>query len=143
MAARRAPATLSAGVIPVHRGPAGVRYLILRAYAYWDFPKGCVAAGEDPLDAALRELGEETTIAAADFRWGREYRETPPYSRNKVARYYVAEVAQTEVSLPVNPALGMPEHHEFRWVPYDKARALVAERVRPILDWAHALVTGA
>jgi 8-oxo-dGTP pyrophosphatase MutT (NUDIX family) len=134
------PKVLSAGVIPVHLGAPGERYLLLRVYAYWDFPKGLVGAGEEPVAAALRELEEETTLTGAKLRWGDAYRETPPYAGGKVARYYVAEVERTDVRLPVSPELGKPEHHEFRWAGYDEARSLVAERVQPILDWARALI---
>ena len=118
------------------------RYLLLRAYNYWDFPKGEVQGSEQPLAAAVRETREETGLSGLEFRWGREYRETPPYSRGKVARYYVAASASGEVYLPVNCALGRPEHHEFRWLCYAQALSRLAERVRPILDWARGCVTG-
>lgn len=131
---------LSAGVIVVRRHGDHYRYLVLRAYNYWDFPKGLVEAGEEPLASAVREVAEETTLTDLDFRWGEDYRETGPYARGKVARYYVAESAQGEVSLPVNPELGYPEHHEFRWLDYKTARKLLAPRVQPILDWARALI---
>lgn len=131
---------LSAGIIPVHFGPDGPSYLLLRCYQYWDFPKGGVHEGEEPLAAAERELEEETTLTHPRFVWGHEYRETEPYARGKIARYYLAEVTSRDVSLPVVPALGVPEHHEFRWVDYRQARALVSLRVRPILDWAHAKI---
>ena len=133
--------TLSAGVIIVRKHADGYRYLLLRAYNYWDFSKGLVEAGEDPLDCAIREVAEETTLTDLNFRWGEEYRQTEPYGRGKVARYYVAESAEGEVSLPVSPELGQPEHHEFRWLDYKAARNLLAPRVQPILDWAHALVS--
>lgn len=132
--------TLSSGVVVVHRTDQDWRYLLLRSYRYWDFPKGMVEAGEDPLDAARREVQEETTLTGLDFRWGYDYRETEPYGRGKVARYYVAESPETVVRLPVNPALGRPEHHEFRWVAYDTARRLLAPRVVSILEWAHTLI---
>lgn len=135
---RKKPGMLSAGVIIVRCFDARWRYLLLRVYNYWDFPKGEVEAGEDALSAAVREVKEETTLEDLNFRWGYEYRETPPYHAGKVARYYLAESRQGDVALPISEELGRPEHDEFRWVCYQGARALLAERVRPILDWANS-----
>jgi 8-oxo-dGTP pyrophosphatase MutT (NUDIX family) len=132
---------LSAGIIIVRRETDGPRYLLLRAYNYWDFPKGLVEPAEDPLTSAIREVEEETTLTALTFHWGRDYRETPPYGRGKVARYYLAENKDQSVALPVNPELGRPEHHEFRWLGYRQARELLVPRIQPILDWAHTLVS--
>ena len=47
---------LSAGVVVVRREGDVWHYLLLRAYNYWDFPKGIVDAGEDPREAACREV---------------------------------------------------------------------------------------
>ncbi|MFM1891322.1 MAG: hypothetical protein RLZ44_399 [Pseudomonadota bacterium] len=131
---------LSAGIVVVRYFTSGPHYLLLRAYRYWDFPKGLVEPGEPPLQAARREVREEAGLERLDLRWGEEYRETPPYGRGKVARYYLAECRDGEVRLGVSPELGRPEHHEYRWLAYGAARALLAERVRPILDWADAMV---
>ena len=137
----------AAGAVIVRRDGGEPRYLLLRAYRYWDFPKGGVHQGEEPLAAARREVEEETTLRDVSFPWGEVYRETPPYAGNKIARYYLAEPAagqlSNQVRLPVSPELGRPEHHEFRWLPYAEARALLGERLQPILDWADALVRGA
>ncbi|NIS59580.1 MAG: NUDIX domain-containing protein [Proteobacteria bacterium] len=132
--------TLSAGVIVVRRETDSWRYLILRVYNYWDFPKGIVEPGEDPLQTGRREVEEETGLKDLIFSWGYDYRETPPYGSGKVARYYVAETRQVQVVLPVSPELGRPEHHEFRWVNYEEARRFLSPRVASILDWAHALI---
>ena len=127
---------LSAGVVVVRRVEDGWRVLLLRAYDYWDCPKGVVEAGEQSLATACREVREETGIADLEFRWGEEFTETQPYSRNKVARYYVALTTVTDIKLPVNPELGAPEHHEFRWLTFADARARAVPRIAAVLDWA-------
>lgn len=127
---------LSAGVVIVRRVDADYRYLLLRAFRYWDFPKGEVEDGETPRHAAEREVLEETSLEGLRFLPGAPFVETPPYGRGKVARYYLAESASGAVRLRVNPQLGRPEHHEFRWLGYEHARALLVPRVAHVLDWA-------
>ncbi len=126
----------SSGVVIKRRFEDGPRYLLLRCYGYWDFPKGEVEAGEDPLATAWREVLEETGLSDLNFRWGEGFVETPPYSRGKVARYYLAESPSGEVYLPVSPELGVPEHQEFRWAPFAEALSLVNGRIRAVLEWA-------
>jgi bis(5'-nucleosidyl)-tetraphosphatase len=135
--------TLSAGVVIVRFHHGEPRFLLLRAYQYWDFPKGRVEPGEQPLAAAIREVEEETALTHLEFRWGEAFTVTERYGNNKTARYYLAEAGPGEVHLPVNPELGHPEHDEFRWLPYEAARALLVPRVAAVLDWAHARVSPA
>ncbi|MGZ3687633.1 MAG: bis(5'-nucleosyl)-tetraphosphatase [Bdellovibrionota bacterium] len=135
------PKTLSAGIIPVRRDGNRWLFLLLRSYAYWDFPKGMVEENEDPLSAALRELKEETGLARAQVRWGEDYYETAPYSRGKVARYFLAEVFNAQVELLPNPDNGIVEHHGFRWLSYEDAKLLVVPRVRGALNWAQRKIT--
>ncbi|SDY55524.1 bis(5'-nucleosidyl)-tetraphosphatase [Collimonas sp. OK242] len=130
---------LSAGVVLMHREHARCRYLLLRAYSYWDFPKGMVEPGETPQLAACREVREETALDDLDFIWGQAFFETPPYGAGKVARYYLAITHTDSVELKINPQLGRPEHEEFRWLSYRDARVLLSERLVPVLDWAHVL----
>lgn len=130
------PKILSAGVVVIRGKAEQHRYLLLRAYRNWDFPKGVVEPGEDPLQAAIREVEEETAITDLTFRWGYDYRETPPYGRGKVARYYLAETKQLEIHLPVNPELGRPEHDEFLWADHSAAQKLLPPRLQRILEWA-------
>lgn len=130
------PPVFSAGVVVVRRVAEGWRLLVLRAYRNWDFPKGLVEAGEAPLAAAIRETAEEAALSDLAFRWGEAYCETAPYGRGKVARYYLAETAQSSITLPVSPELGRPEHDEWRWVDFDEAAHLLPSRLQPVLAWA-------
>ena len=129
---------LSAGVVVLRETPEGSRYLLLRAYKHWDFPKGMVEPDETPLAAARREVAEETGIDSLDFAWGEVYRETAPYAHGKVARYYIARTEREDVSLTPNPQTGVHEHMEYRWVDLQEALALVTPRVKHIIEWAEA-----
>ena len=113
---------------------------MLRAYRNWDFPKGLCEAGETPLDAAIREVGEETSIKALEFEWGDRHMETGPYNRGKTARYYLASTAQVDVEMGISPELGRPEHHEFRWVSFDEAYDASSPRVRTVVQWARQVI---
>jgi 8-oxo-dGTP pyrophosphatase MutT (NUDIX family) len=123
-------------VVVVRETPEGWRFLLLRAFNHWDFPKGMVEAAEEPLAAAIREVREETLIADLEFAWGEIHTQTGPYSRGKVARYYLAKTNTADVTLTVIEELGRAEHNEFRWVDYPTALKLVSPRVQPIVDWA-------
>jgi 8-oxo-dGTP pyrophosphatase MutT (NUDIX family) len=133
----------SAGVVVVHLGAAAVQYLLLRAYKNWDFPKGLVEPGEQPLDAAVREVKEETTLVNLAFDWGQEFMDTGPYNKGKISRYYLARSNAMQVHLPINPELGFPEHQEARWVVFDTAFSMVSPRLKPVLHWASDIIAAA
>ncbi len=133
-----ATSKFAAGVVIVHESDLGPRFLLLRAYRNWDLPKGLVEPGEQPFDAACREVEEETGITGLDFAWGNDFIETAPYSGNKVARFYLARASSDRIVLSVNPVLGRAEHHEYRWMQLDDAHALVVPRLQIVLKWAAA-----
>ena len=134
------PTRMSSGVVVVSVVERKLRFLLLRAYRNWDFPKGLVEPGESPIDAAVREVREETTLDDISFDWGMVFMDTGPYNKGKIARYYIARSKETHINLPVNPDLGVPEHHEACWVDYDKALTLVSPRLQPVMRWAYGVV---
>jgi len=136
------PPNRAAGAVIFRRSDRGTRLLVLRAYKNWDFPKGTIEPGEDALAAAKREVQEETGLAALDYPFGDEHRETVPYANNKIARYYLAETDAEKIELPVSPELGRPEHHEYRWVSFDEAEDLLPPRLAVVLEWARKTITG-
>jgi 8-oxo-dGTP pyrophosphatase MutT (NUDIX family) len=135
------PAPRAAGAVVFRRSERGIELLLLRAYKNWDFPKGLVEPGENELDAAKREVREETGLAELDYPYGEEFKETLPYARAKVARYYLAQTAAEKIELPVSPELGRPEHHEYRWVSFDEAEGLLPPRLAIVLDWAKKTIS--
>ncbi len=133
-------AKLSCGIVLARAADDGYVTLLLRAYHHWDFPKGLMEEGEEPLQAALRELREETGIATVEFEWGERCMETGPYSRGKTARYYLARTDEEKVVLGPSPDTGEPEHHEWRWVSFDEAYDLASPRVREVVRWARQII---
>ena len=134
---------LSTGIIVVRKGEDGWKYLFLRAFRNWDFPKGEMQHGESPLEAAFRETREETGITALDLRWGDVFQETEPYNRGtKVARYYLAQTTEDQVVFAVNPEIGVSEHHEYRWLSYFELEKLSPPRLLPVIRWARSVVEG-
>jgi len=125
-----------AGVVVVRDLGGRREVLLLRAYRNWDLPKGGMEAAETPLQAAMREVREETGLHDLEFLWGEDTIDTEPYSGGKVVRFFVARSAGAQVSLPINPSLGRAEHHEYRWVSFEQAITLTVPRLRRVLQWA-------
>lgn len=131
---------LSSGVVIVSVLDRKLKFLLLRAYRNWDFPKGLVEPGEEPIDAAVREVREETTLDDISFDWGMVFMDTGPYNKGKISRYYIARTKEVHVRLPVNPDIGIPEHQEARWVDFAKALVMVSPRLQPVVRWAYGVV---
>jgi 8-oxo-dGTP pyrophosphatase MutT (NUDIX family) len=124
------PDKLSCGAVLVRVTDEGWQALMLRAYRNWDFPKGLCEDGETPLEAAMREVGEETGITDLQFDWGDRYIESGPYNQGKIE----------EVEMGISPELGRPEHHEYQWMDFDRAYDLSSPRVRLVVQWARQVI---
>jgi bis(5'-nucleosidyl)-tetraphosphatase len=126
---------LSAGIVIVRKHEDEWKYL------FWDFPKGIVESDEQPLETAKREVKEETGLTELHFRWGEIFKETAPYAGGKkVARYYIAETSEAIITFSVNPEIGKPEHHEYRWLSYDEIKKLSPARILSITEWANMVI---
>lgn len=130
----------SYGIVPYAVDQNGEqRFLILRAFRNWDFPKGGADENETPILAARREMREETGIADFEMPFGEICKDTEVYAGGKVATFFIARVKQQKLALPVSEELGKPEHDEYRWVSAQEARRLLPVRLVPILEWAASI----
>ena len=107
-------AGLTADVFVVRDG----RFLVLgrtvpvRGHEY--LPGGIVEPGEDPEDAAVREVLEETGLAVAAVRLLRVWTHLPPESAwETIHATYVADAPHGEVRIS-------DEHVSHRWVTVDE-----------------------
>jgi len=123
-------------------------YIYKESDPFWSIPKGTVEERERPIQAALREVKEETGL---DLR---EYFEVPPSTEpfhvyeTKHKIYYIffindmtGHLTKMEYkceSIIDNPKYkirnGLPEHDMFRWVTKEKAKELVFESLKHIFD---------
>lgn len=127
----------SAGVIIVRKDGPEHKILLMKSYDFWDFPKGGIEENENKLQAAIREVQEETGITSLDFNWGKIYYETEPFGRNrKVVYYFIAETKENKVVMGINPILGKPEHESYAWVSFPTAKSMVVDRIKKAIDWA-------
>lgn len=131
----------SAGVVLFTGAPR--EYLLLHyPSGHWDFPKGHLESGETELQAALREVQEETGIRAVEvfphFQHTFEYY----YKRDrdtvhKRVTYFVGHVTMRDVHVS-------HEHQGFVWLPFEKAfERLTFANAKDLLQRAERFVRGA
>jgi bis(5'-nucleosidyl)-tetraphosphatase len=140
----------SAGIVPVRYSKGEVEYLaIQQKLGHWDFPKGRLNDEENDIEAARRELFEETGLRCKQILPGVsfdiEYAFMSPYEDgievHKTVRFFVATVDESAV-LVLQPA----EVNDARWLPYDEAaRLLTYEAAKKLLgsvrDFADSITT--
>jgi dATP pyrophosphohydrolase len=91
---------------------------------YWHTIAGKVEEGEEPDDAAMRELREETGLGTGsleelgEFAYIRESWESEPGLRVHVRAFLI------DVEPGWEPTLN-EEHDEYRWLPRDEAAELI------------------
>lgn len=109
------------GVIPVYESAeGGLLILVLQHQAgHWGFPKGHLEAGENPLQAARRELREETGIDNIDIYPEPEFRQHYSFEKegkyyNKEVIYFLAETDNREVELDNDEIV------DYAWTPLDQ-----------------------
>lgn len=141
----------AAGIV-LFREREGREYLLLRSALtrrpVWEFPKGGIEAGETELEAAERELQEETGLSEGDYLLLGGFREEEHYLFTRGAGAERALVAKSVVYFLARWRSGdvviSDESSDARWAAYDEAHRLVrfAEK-RRVLESAERLVSGA
>jgi len=116
----------SAGAIVFYRAEhaKNIEYLLLynvgkTGRGYWGFPKGHIEENESELDAARREIFEETGIGELEFIPGFKEKERFVFRQDgilihKQVIFFLAQAKTNAIQLSV-------EHQDFIWLPFEKA----------------------
>ena len=126
MAMTPSEVTVSAGGVVINQD--GKVLVVNQRGNSWSLPKGHVDPGEEPLQAAIREIGEETGITDLQFlsnlgAYGRHKIGQNSGEDNhewKVLLFFLFKTAQNKL----NPQ--DPNHPEARWVSPVKIDALLS-----------------
>lgn len=119
-----------AGFVVYRRTSDGIKFLLLyRRGNYWNFPKGHFEPGESTIDAALRELEEETGIKKSELRIAPNFR---AYERFyfKVGNQgiYDTVILFLGETHKADIALRPREHSGFGWFLYQDAMNIIGKK---------------
>jgi len=145
------PPPLSSGILLFRRNPRDIEVLLIhpggpywskKQIGAWMIPKGGVAEGEQPREAAIREFGEELglPLEPAPFHLCRVKQ-----SGGKIVEVFAAEgdfdirnLKSAEFAMEWPPRSGQmqnfPEADDARWMKLERARRMMLPSQLPILD---------
>ncbi len=121
-----------AGFVVYRKTSDGIKYLLLyKRGNYWNFPKGHFEAGERSIDAALRELEEETGIKKSELRivpnfraYERFYFRVGNEGIHDTVILFLAESHKAEIKIAPR------EHSGFAWFLYRDALNVVGKKYK-------------
>ncbi|MBI5220990.1 MAG: NUDIX domain-containing protein [Candidatus Liptonbacteria bacterium] len=137
-----------AGMIIFYPSEEGAKYLFLyRRGNYWNFPKGHFEAGEDSLEAALREVAEETGLTRRDLRVIPNFQARQNFSFvhgnehiHDTVVLYLAETRNPRV------VISPREHSGYAWFLYHDALRMLTDKyagTKQILRKVHSFLRDA
>ncbi|MGB9697194.1 MAG: bis(5'-nucleosyl)-tetraphosphatase [Ignavibacteria bacterium] len=133
----------SIGIIIFRKTKKTITYLIIKHNkGHWGFPKGHRDTGERAIDAALRELYEETGINKIDLISRKIMLKEHYIIKNKnkehtlkTVQYFIAKTSQRSIKIDGNEIV------DYQWCPFNKAIGLITfSEAKEILIKAHKII---
>jgi len=129
---------ISAGIIIYRKTPQGVKFLLLyHGRGYWNFPKGKIQSEEKSLQAALREVREETGLHPNDLKIAGDFKTYQKFSfwkklgnRNvkvfKIIILYLAETNKKIIDIR-DPKTENEPPEGFAWFSFREALKILSK----------------
>lgn len=117
------------------RGNPCDEFLLMRHPDRWDLPKGHVDAGETEMQCALRELEEETGVAASDievlpgFRFESHYQVRGKRDGKLYDKTLVIFLARLVRDVKIH----CTEHGDFQWFRWQPPQRIQTQTIDPLL----------
>ena len=130
----------SSGAVIFRDTPEGIVFLLLHyPSGHWDFVKGKMEKGENPLDTVVRETKEETGISDLNFVEG--FEENIEYDFqfegeliHKKVVFYLAKTNTEKITIS-------HEHLDFVWLDYKSAfEKITYQNAKSVLSKANQLL---
>ena len=130
----------SSGAVIFRDAPEGIVFLLLNyPSGHWDFVKGKMETGENPLDTVVREAKEETGISDLNFVEG--FEENIEYDFqfegeliHKKVVFYLAKTNTEKITIS-------HEHLDFVWLDYKSAfEKTTYQNAKSVLSKANQLL---
>jgi len=131
---------VSVGAVIVRRRFGNWAFLLLRSGEQWGFPVAVLEDDESDVDGLRRQVRESTAVVGLHFYWGHHY--YPLSVEDGSVRFLLAESAAGDVSLVPAKQDGGRAYHEHRWASLAGAVELLPAPLRPVIEWAEAILTG-
>lgn len=126
---------VSAGILLFHETPEK-SFLLLRSKKNWDIPKGHVEPDETELEAALRELSEETFIEPKQVRLDETFRfeiqrqfKAAYLGGRYIEKSYVVFLGYVSSDVIIS----VTEHEYFEWFPWNPPHHINSWLIDPLL----------
>lgn len=128
------PDVKSCGFLIVRGNPVR-EFLLMRHAERWDLPKGHVDPGETEIECALRELREETGIAAEEievvdgFRFTTHYQVRSKRDGRLEDKTLVVFLGRLNRDVPIQPT----EHGGYQWFAWNPPHRIQSWTIDPLL----------
>lgn len=111
-----------------------MQFLLMQHANRWDLPKGRLDPGETAIQAALRELREETGIKPSELWTDSNFLYRQQYTVNESKNAKLKELTIYLGWLRADREIQPTEHIGFSWVDWSPPHSIQAQTIDPLLS---------